>query len=143
MVLADLSFEALEVANQNIERHGVDERVYTVQGDGFDGLPGQRFDLIVSNPPYVSERDFPYVMVEVRKYEPPSAVFAGESGIEVYERLIPQAVSALRSGGRIILELGYDVRERVRSLLLPAHWKDIDWRKDLAGHIRAVVAKRL
>ena len=53
VVLADLSFEALEVANQNIERHGLEERVYTVQGDGFAGLPGQRFDLIVSNPPYV------------------------------------------------------------------------------------------
>ena len=53
VVLADLSFEALEVANQNIERHGLDGRVYTVQGDGFGGLPGQRFDLILSNPPYV------------------------------------------------------------------------------------------
>ena len=58
VVLADLSYEALEVANQNIERHGVDERVYTVQGDGFDGLPGQRFDLIVSNPPYVDAEGF-------------------------------------------------------------------------------------
>ncbi|MDT9047054.1 methyltransferase, partial [Escherichia coli] len=58
VVLADLSFDALEVANLNIERHGLEERVYCVQGDGFAGLPGQRFDLIVSNPPYVDAEDF-------------------------------------------------------------------------------------
>jgi ribosomal protein L3 glutamine methyltransferase len=57
-VLADLSYEALEVANLNIEQHELEGRVYTVQSDGFDGLPGQRFDLIVSNPPYVDLEDF-------------------------------------------------------------------------------------
>ena len=146
----DNSPDALATARRNAERNlgsgGLGSRINFLHSDLLKPASGEAlptFDLIVSNPPYVSERDFPYVMVEVRKYEPPSAVFAGESGIEVYERLIPQAVSALRPGGRIILELGYDVRERVRSLLLPTHWTDIDWRKDLAGHIRAVVAKRL
>ena len=142
----DNSPDALATARRNAERNGVGARIHFLHSDLLKPASGEAlptFDLIVSNPPYVSERDFPYVMVEVRKYEPPSAVFAGESGIEVYERLIPQAVAAVRPGGRIILELGYDVRERVRSLLLPAHWKDADWRKDLAGHIRAVIATRL
>ncbi len=58
VVLADLSYDALEVANLNIEQHELEGRVYTVQSDGFDGLPGQRFDLIVSNPPYVDLEDF-------------------------------------------------------------------------------------
>jgi release factor glutamine methyltransferase len=145
----DNSLDALSTARRNAARilgsGGLDRRITFLHSDLLkpaSGEPLPTFDLIISNPPYVSERDFPYVMVEVRKYEPASAVFAGESGIEVYERLIPQAVSALRSGGQIILELGYDVRERVRSLLLPGHWTDTDWRKDLAGHIRAVIARR-
>jgi release factor glutamine methyltransferase len=141
----DNSLDALNTARRNAARNGLDGRITFLHSDLLkpaSGDPLPTFDLIVSNPPYVSERDFPYVMVEVRKYEPASAVFAGESGIEVYERLIPQAVGALRSGGQIILELGYDVRERVRSLLLPEQWTDTDWRKDLAGHVRAVIAKR-
>lgn len=141
----DNSQDALNTARRNAARNKLDERITFLHSDLLKPVSGDAlptFDLVVSNPPYVSERDFPYVMVEVRKYEPASAVFAGESGIEVYERLIPQAVAALRSGGHIILELGYDVRERVRSLLLPEHWTDTDWRKDLAGHIRAVIAKR-
>lgn len=141
----DNSLDALNTARRNAARHQLESRINFLHSDLLKPAAGEQlptFDLIVSNPPYVSERDFPYVMIEVRKYEPPSAVFAGESGIEVYERLIPQAVSALRSGGEIILELGYDTRERVRSLLLPTHWTDTDWRKDLAGHIRAVIARR-
>lgn len=139
------SLEALATARRNAERNGMGSRITLLHSDllaPVSGEPLPPLDLVVSNPPYVSERDFPYVMVEVRKYEPPSAVFAGESGIEVYERLIPQAARALRPGGLIILELGYDVRERVRSLLLPEQWTDVDWRKDLAGIIRAVIARR-
>ena len=149
----DNSQEALATARRNAERNlnsgniggNNGARINFLHSDLLKPVSGEvlpTFDLIVSNPPYVSERDFPYVMVEVRKYEPPSAVFAGESGVEVYERLIPQAVQALRKDGLMILELGYDVRERVRSLLLPEHWTDIDWRKDLAGIIRAVIARR-
>ena len=141
----DNSLDALATARRNADRNGMGARINFLHSDLLKPVSGEQlpaFDLIVSNPPYVSERDFPYVMVEVRKYEPPSAVFAGESGVEVYERLIPQAANALRVGGQIILELGYDVRERVRSLLLPAHWSDTDWRQDLAGHIRAVIARR-
>ncbi len=149
----DNSQEALSTARRNAERNlgtgdlggGNGARIHFLHSDLLKPISGEvlpTFDLIVSNPPYVSERDFPYVMVEVRKHEPPSAVFAGESGVEVYERLIPQAVQALRKDGLMILELGYDVRERVRSLLLPEHWTDIDWRKDLAGIIRAVIARR-
>jgi ribosomal protein L3 glutamine methyltransferase len=79
VVLADLSFEALEVANQNIERHGQEERVYTVQGDGFEGLPGQRFDLIVSNPPYVDAEDFADMPAEYQ-HEPELGLACGEDG---------------------------------------------------------------
>ncbi len=80
VALADLSYDALEVANQNIERHGMEDRVYTVQGDGFDGLPGQRFDLIVSNPPYVDAEDFAD-MPDEYQHEPELALACGSDGL--------------------------------------------------------------
>src|SRR5690606_14479252 len=94
VVLADLSFEALEVANQNIERHSLDERVYTVQGDGFDGLPKQRFDLIVSNPPYVDAEDFADMPAEYQ-HEPELGLACGEDGLDLVRRMLAEAADHL------------------------------------------------
>ncbi|PHX37756.1 protein-(glutamine-N5) methyltransferase, ribosomal protein L3-specific [Pseudomonas sp. NZIPFR-PS5] len=105
VVLADLSFEALEVANQNIERHGVDQRVYTVQGDGFDGLPGQRFDLIVSNPPYVDAEDFADMPNEYQ-HEPELALACGDDGLNLVRRMLAQAADHLNEKGLLIVEVG-------------------------------------
>ena len=105
VVLADLSFEALEVANQNIERHGVDQRVYTVQGDGFDGLPGQRFDLIVSNPPYVDAEDFAD-MPDEYQHEPELALACGDDGLNLVRRMLAQAANHLNEKGLLIVEVG-------------------------------------
>ncbi|MHC8300653.1 50S ribosomal protein L3 N(5)-glutamine methyltransferase [Pseudomonas sp. ZS1P83] len=105
VVLADLSFEALEVANQNIERHGVDERVYTVQGDGFDGLPGQRFDLIVSNPPYVDAEDFAD-MPDEYQHEPELGLACGDDGLNLVRRMLAEAADHLTEKGLLIVEVG-------------------------------------
>ncbi len=105
VTLADLSFEALEVANQNIERHGLDERVYTVQGDGFDGLPGQRFDLIVSNPPYVDAEDFAD-MPDEYQHEPELALACGTDGLNLVRRMLAQAADHLTEKGLLIVEVG-------------------------------------
>jgi ribosomal protein L3 glutamine methyltransferase len=105
VVLADLSFEALEVANQNIERHAVDERVYTVQGDGFEGLPGQRFDLIVSNPPYVDAEDFAD-MPDEYQHEPELGLACGEDGLNLVRRMLSEAADHLTEKGLLIVEVG-------------------------------------
>lgn len=105
VALADLSFEALEVANQNIERHGVEERVYTVQGDGFDGLPGQRFDLIVSNPPYVDAEDFADMPAEYQ-HEPELGLACGDDGLNLVRRMLAQAADHLTEKGLLIVEVG-------------------------------------
>ncbi|KJZ42133.1 MULTISPECIES: 50S ribosomal protein L3 N(5)-glutamine methyltransferase [Pseudomonas] len=105
VVLADLSFEALEVANQNIERHGVDERVYTVQGDGFEGLPGQRFDLIVSNPPYVDAEDFAD-MPDEYQHEPELGLACGDDGLNLVRRMLAEAADHLTEKGLLIVEVG-------------------------------------
>lgn len=105
VVLADLSFEALEVANRNIERHGMDQRVYTVQGDGFDTLPKQRFDLIVSNPPYVDAEDFADMPREYH-HEPELALACGDDGLNLVRRLLAQAADHLTEKGVLIIEVG-------------------------------------
>ncbi|MHB0804633.1 50S ribosomal protein L3 N(5)-glutamine methyltransferase [Stutzerimonas nitrititolerans] len=105
VVLADLSFEALEVANRNIEHHGLEDRVYTVQSDGFDGLPKQRFDLILSNPPYVDAEDIADMPNEFH-HEPALALACGEDGLDLVRRILAQAADHLTETGTLIVEVG-------------------------------------
>lgn len=105
VVLADLSFEALEVANRNIEQHGLEDRVYTVQGDGFDGLPKQRFDLIVSNPPYVDAEDFADMPAEFH-HEPALGLACGEDGLDLVRRMLAEAADHLTETGTLVVEVG-------------------------------------
>jgi len=105
VVLADLSFEALEVANRNIEHHGLEDRVYTVQSDGFDGLPKQRFDLILSNPPYVDAEDIADMPNEFH-HEPALALACGEDGLDLVRRILAQAADHLTQTGTLIVEVG-------------------------------------
>ena len=148
----DQSPQALETARRNSARLGVEQRIVFSQSDLLElcsgpepaeGLPP--LQMIVSNPPYVSERDREKLMREVRDFEPPQALFAGESGSDVYGRLIPQAARSLMPGGFLVLELGYDAQEKVTALLSSPEgekqWDNIEWRRDLAGIIRVVSAR--
>lgn len=105
VVLSDLSFDALEVANHNIERHQMEARVYTVQGDGFEGLPGQRFDLIVSNPPYVDAEDFADMPAEFH-HEPEMGLACGEDGLDLVRRMLAEAADHLTERGLLVVEVG-------------------------------------
>lgn len=141
----DQSADALDTARANAARLGVAERITFLQSDLLEVRSGETLpplEIIVSNPPYISERDRATVMREVREFEPAAAVFAGESGVEVYARLIPQAQRALCEGGHLVLELGYDAQEKVGALLAADGWEEIQWRPDLAGLVRVVTARR-
>lgn len=105
VVLADLSYEALEVANLNIEQHELEGRVYTVQSDGFDGLPGQRFDLIVSNPPYVDLEDFAS-MPDEYQHEPELGLACGDDGLDLVRRMLAEAADHLTDDGVLVVEVG-------------------------------------
>ncbi len=118
----DLSPAALEVARANAARHELESRIHFYQSDLLEGLSGS-FDFIVSNPPYVGESEEDQVQLEVRKFEPRSAVFAGPIGTEIIARLIPQAHAALKLGGWLILEISATIADATKRLL--HDWHDV------------------
>jgi release factor glutamine methyltransferase len=103
-------------------------------------FPDRSFDLVVSNPPYVPRTGQPALQREVRDYEPEVALFAGPSGLELYQRLIPEARRVLSPGGWLLVELGYNSLEPVRGML-GAGWSEITVQPDLAGCPRVLAAR--
>lgn len=135
----DISPAALEIARANAARHQLEKRIRFHQADLLEGLSGS-FEIIVSNPPYVGESEEDTVQLEVRKFEPRTAVFAGPTGTEVIERLIPQAHAALHLGGWLIMEISGTIVERVRQLL--RGWDDVQVTIDLQSIPRVVRARK-
>jgi release factor glutamine methyltransferase len=136
----DISAEALEVARANAARHELTSRIKFHQTDLLSGLPHGEFDFVVSNPPYVGESEEDSVQLEVRKFEPRNAVFAGPTGLEVIERLIPQAHVALRAGGWLVFEISGTIAGGVRGLL--SSWTDGKVTNDLQGVARVARARK-
>jgi release factor glutamine methyltransferase len=136
----DVSPAALEVARANAARHDLASRIDFRLADLLGGLPPASFDIVVSNPPYVGESEEDSVQLEVRKFEPRNAVFAGPTGVEVIERLIPQAQTVLRLGGWLVFEISGTIADRVRSLLLS--WDEVEIRNDLQGIARVAIARK-
>ena len=136
----DISAAALEVARANAARHQLDQRIHFRETDLLSGLEEEGFDLVVSNPPYVGESEEDQVQLEVRKFEPRTAVFAGWSGTEVIERLIPQAYQKLKPGGWLVVEISGTISSGVRELL--SDWKNLQITNDLGGIPRVAAAER-
>ncbi|WP_372748866.1 50S ribosomal protein L3 N(5)-glutamine methyltransferase [Litorivivens sp.] len=105
VVLSDLSEDALAVAQSNIVRHGLRDRVNTVQSDVFSGLKGQQFDLIVSNPPYVDAQDLAAMPQEYHA-EPPLGLGSGSDGLNITRQILQAAREHLTEGGLLIVEVG-------------------------------------
>jgi len=136
----DISAAALEVARANTARHELGSRIEFHRADLLAGLPPQSFDFVVSNPPYVGESEEESVQLEVRKFEPRNAVFAGPTGLEVIERLIPQAHDALVPGGWLVFEISGTIADDVRRLL--AGWSEVAIKNDLQGIARVALARK-
>jgi release factor glutamine methyltransferase len=139
----DISKAALEVARTNAARLG-QSRIQFHESDLFSKLETRNFetgsfDFVVSNPPYVGESEEEQVQLEVRKHEPHNAVFAGPTGLEIIERLIPQAHDALKPSGWLVMEISGAIVEGVKILL--SGWKEIQITNDLQGIPRVVSAK--
>jgi release factor glutamine methyltransferase len=136
----EISSRALAIARENAKRNGVD--LGFLSGDLLAPVAGERFEIIVSNPPYVPEADRATLSVEVREYEPALALFAGDDGLDVYRRLIPAAFDALVPGGFVALEVGYGQSEAVTELLARVGFEQIEFVPDLQGIPRVACARR-
>ena len=117
----DISRPSLEIARENAERNRVARRIRFLQSDLLASVADERFDLVVSNPPYVPTADRDSLSVEVREHEPALALFAGDDGLDVYGRLIPTAFSALEAGGFLALEIGYGQSDAVAACAAQRH----------------------
>jgi len=136
----DISEQALEVARANAARHELTSRIEFHRADLLSDLPIGAFDIVVSNPPYVGESEEDQVQLEVRKFEPRNAVFAGPTGLEVIERLLPQAQQVLQPGGWLIFEISGTIADGVRRLL--DGWTDVAIKNDLQGISRVSIARK-
>lgn len=137
----DISKEALEVANQNAKKLILDKRVSFKESDLFSNLNGEKFDIIVSNPPYIPPQEKAHIQKEVLK-EPDLALYTkDDKGLEFYEKIIQNAPKHLNPKGYILFELGIGQSEYVKNLLLQNGFKNIQIEKDLANIDRVIFAQ--
>jgi release factor glutamine methyltransferase len=136
----DISSAAIAVARRNAEAHHVAHRIQLIESDLLDRVPGSLYDAIVSNPPYVPEPDRTTLHPQVRDYEPATALFAGENGLDIYRRLIPQAHHALKLSGLLALEIGHDQQAAIALLLQT--WRNLFFINDLQNIPRVALAWR-
>jgi release factor glutamine methyltransferase len=134
----DVSTAALRVAAENARR--LQASVAFLACDLASAFADRSFDVVVSNPPYVPRTDESGLQREVRDYEPHVALFAGPTGLEIYERLIVKAARVLRPGGWLLVELGYNSVDPVRGML-QTRWAEIAVEQDLAGLPRVLAAR--
>jgi release factor glutamine methyltransferase len=136
----DISSAALEMARANAARLQFADRIRFRETDLLDGFQDDSLDFVVSNPPYVGESEEDQVQLEVRKFEPRNAVFAGHKGTEVIERLIPQAYAALKPGGWLVMEISGTIAEDVKKLL--RRWNQVQIKPDLQSIPRVALAQK-
>jgi release factor glutamine methyltransferase len=137
----DISPEAIAVARQNAARHQVDSRIQFFLGDGFAALPPDaRFDLIVSNPPYIPSAEIASLEPEVRDFDPRMALDGGSDGLDFYRRLASAAGTFLKFGGRIMLEFGDGQEGAVKNIFEMQKWIVEAIKPDYSGRMRILVA---
>jgi len=139
----DISPAALALARRNAEAHKLGGRVLLHLGDGFAALPpAARFDLIVSNPPYIPAAEIATLQPEVRDFDPRLALDGGADGLAFHRRLAREAPARLKPGGGFFAEFGDGQAEAIQSLFAEAGWDQIAVHPDLTGRLRVVTAWR-
>jgi release factor glutamine methyltransferase len=139
----DISAEALRIATANAARTGLADRATFIVCDYAAGLDG-RFDLIVSNPPYIRSADIGGLAPEVRNFDPPAALDGGVDGLDGYRALIPQAVRLLAPGGTLVVEAGHGQSGDIETLITAAGLtRGRPPKADLAGILRAVAGRKM
>ena len=139
-VATDISQYALNTARTNSKRHGVQNRLKLLYSNWFDKISGS-FDIIVSNPPYISSREYAQLSAEVLKYDPKISLTLGGDGLEAYREILSQALEKLSKNGHIFLEIGYTQANAVGHLFKEAGFQQIKVHKDLGSRDRVISAK--
>lgn len=134
---------ACEVTKENISKFSLEDRVKVVRSDLLQSfvLEDEKFDLIVSNPPYIKENVIDTLMDDVKNYEPYEALCGGKDGLKFYRKIVDQSLGLLNKGGIIMFEIGDDEKEGVELILEQNGFSDIESKKDLAGRDRVVAGK--
>jgi release factor glutamine methyltransferase len=141
ILATDISVAALAVARRNAARNGFADRINFLEANLLGGSAA-KYELVVSNPPYIGRKEKETLMREVRDHEPQLALYGGEEGYEFYADLIGQAARSLLPGGLLVLELGHDSLPAVQPLLDLPNWANVGVTKDLAGIDRVIAAER-
>tara|TARA_B100001778_G_scaffold317948_1_gene306098 strand:+ start:1947 stop:2777 length:831 start_codon:yes stop_codon:yes gene_type:complete len=139
-VATDISEYALKTASTNSKRHGVESRLKLLHSNWFEKISGS-FDVIVSNPPYISSEEYAQLSAEVVKYDPKISLTLGGDGLEAYREILSQALEKLSKNGHIFLEIGYTQANAVGHLFREAGFQQIKVHKDLGSRDRVISAK--
>ncbi|EJO5346212.1 peptide chain release factor N(5)-glutamine methyltransferase [Clostridium botulinum] len=144
VVCYDIEDIPYNVTKENIFKHSLENRVRVLKSDLLtEAIQEKRkFDVIVSNPPYIRENVIETLMEDVKKYEPFQALCGGKDGLFFYNKIINQSLEVLNHGGTIVFEIGYDQKIQVSHILQEHGFKDIVCIKDLAGKDRVIKARK-
>jgi release factor glutamine methyltransferase len=142
VLAVDFSDICVKTARKNAETNGVAERTQVIKADIMtDFFDGDKFDVLVSNPPYIKTDVLDSLMTDVRDFEPTSALDGGDDGLIFYRRIAQLLPALLKKGGFLALEVGHDQAEDVAKILIGAGCTEIDFRTDLAGIRRVFVGR--
>ena len=138
----DISSGALEVVRKNVVKNQVEDKINIINSDLFSKVPNKKYNLIVSNPPYIERNVIENLDKQVQK-EPIIALDGGEDGLDFYKKIINKASSYLESNGYLCFEIGYNQKNEVQNLLSNSgKYQNIYCKKDLCGNDRVIIAKK-
>lgn len=139
----DISEKALEIAGKNAKRHNVVDRLNLKKSNVFEVLKGEKFDLIVSNPPYIPQADFENLQPEVKNFDPQIALTDGKDGLSIIEKIINESPEFLKPDGFLLMEIGINQADSVKKMFSPEIWQFVEILPDLQNIPRTVKALKV
>ncbi len=136
----DISEKALEIAGENAMRHNVFDKLSLKKSDVFEVVEGEKFDLIVSNPPYIPQADFENLQPEVKNFDPQIALTDGKDGLSIIEKIINESPEFLKPNGFLLMEIGINQADSVKKMFSPKIWQAVEILPDLQSIPRTVKA---
>lgn len=139
IVATDICPSALNIAKLNAKKHFIEDRIIFKQSNWYENISGEKFDFIVSNPPYISYAENHLVATQTEFFEPHLALYAEDGGLYAYNKIIKNAVNYLKNDGKILLEIGFNQFDSVSNILKKNSYNKISFKKDLAGIARIII----